>query len=64
MKEPEPSPLIKTQNSEENLHKQCLFDEDIDFEDLKAHLGYGQIGVLPLPTKWDEYEHSAMNFRG
>ena len=36
----------------------------MDLEELKAHLGYGQIGIVPLPTKFDEYEHNVINFKG
>ena len=31
---------------------------------LRSHLGYGSIGVIPLPTRHDEYEHMVVNFRG
>ena len=41
-----------------------LEDEFIDQEDLKAHLGYGNLGILLMPTKYDEYEHSVINFKG
>ena len=27
-------------------------------------MGYGQLGVLPLPIRHDEYEHMMVNFRG
>ena len=31
---------------------------------LRSHMGYGQLGVLPLPIRHDEYEHMMVNFRG
>lgn len=31
---------------------------------LRSHLGYGNIGVVPLPTRHDDYEHMFVNFKG
>ena len=41
-----------------------LEDEFIDQEDLRAHLGYGNLGILLMPTKYDEYEQNVINFKG
>ena len=46
-------------DEEEKLEYGSL-DDDV----LRAHLGYGHIGVIPLPTRHDEYEHMIVNFRG
>ena len=37
---------------------------DLDDDILRSHLGYGSLGVIPLPTRHDEYEHMVVNFRG
>ena len=37
---------------------------DLDDDVLRSHLGYGSLGVIPLPTRHDEYEHMVVNFRG
>lgn len=37
---------------------------DLDDDVLRSHLGYGSLGVIPLPTRHDDYEHMVVNFRG
>ena len=47
-------------SDQEEAQEYCALTDDI----LRSHMGYGQLGVLPLPTRHDEYEHMSVNFRG
>ena len=50
----------KSYDLDEEDRLACELDDDV----LRSHLGYGMLGVIPLPTRHDEYEHMALNFRG
>ena len=41
-----------------------ISEVEIKKEACKKYLGYGHTGVIPLPTRYDDYEHRSLNFRG
>ena len=52
---------LTVDKDEEEEKQECI---ELDDDVLKSYLGYGHIGVVPLPTRHDDYEQMVVNFRG